>query len=197
MIINYTEHIKRWCVDIIKKSPRLKHIDPDKIAYSIGNAREGKSRIRVAAMIGCKPKRGSLADQLGIESQKILTPEGIIAPYMLRVYFLRFYRESIDEKLDTLVHELWHIGEKFDGTLRAEGSHYSDFQDEVNEIICDYIDSEPDMEVVDWFRTRHNVDDFWGWKYQIPKAYNLEKILGEGFIARKEFVKPIFRKITK
>ncbi len=195
-MINYTQQIERFCIDICKKVPQLQHIDPTRIAYSLGDVRKNAHYGRVAAMIGCTPKPGSLAERLGVKCQKVKTPHGSIANYILRIYFPRFFKESIDEKLDTLIHELWHIGEKFDGRLRANGSHYEGFQDDVNRLIETYIDNGPNMRVVDWFRTKIDRDDVWGWKYPIPKATNLDKILGEEYIHRKRYVECSLVKIN-
>ena len=104
--------------------------------------------------------------------------------------------KDIDEKLDTLIHELWHIGEKFDGRLRANGSHYDGFQDDVNTLIDEYIDNGPNIRVIDWFRTKINLNDVWGWKYPIPKGTNLDKVFGEGFFPRKRYVECSLVKIN-
>ena len=195
-MINYTQHIERFCIDICKKVPQLQHIDPTRIAYSVAYSKKNARNGRVAAMIGCTPKPGSLAERLGIKSQRLKTPSNKIAVYMMRIYFPCFFKESIDEKLDTLIHELWHIGEKFDGRLRANGSHYAGFQDDVNTLIEEYIDNRPNMRVIDWFRTKINLNDVWGWKYPIPKGANLDKILGDDYLPRKKYVESSLVKIN-
>ena len=41
--------------------------------------------------------------------------------YILNFYLPRFLDLPLDEKLTTVVHELWHIGPRFDGDLRRFG----------------------------------------------------------------------------
>ena len=41
--------------------------------------------------------------------------------YILNFYLPRFLDLPLDEKLITVVHELWHIGPRFDGDLRRFG----------------------------------------------------------------------------
>src|SRR5690606_28030364 len=38
--------------------------------------------------------------------------------YLLSFYLPRFMERPLEEKLSTIVHELWHIGPSFDGDLR-------------------------------------------------------------------------------
>jgi hypothetical protein len=38
--------------------------------------------------------------------------------YLLSFYLPRFMQRPLEEKLSTVVHELWHIGPDFDGDLR-------------------------------------------------------------------------------
>jgi hypothetical protein len=38
--------------------------------------------------------------------------------YLLAFYLPRFLNQSFEEKLTTIVHELWHISPAFDGDLR-------------------------------------------------------------------------------
>jgi hypothetical protein len=42
--------------------------------------------------------------------------------YILNFYLPRFLDLEFREKLDTIVHELWHIGPDFDGDVRRFGS---------------------------------------------------------------------------
>ena len=195
-MINYTQHIERVCIDICQKVPQLRHIDPTRIAYSVAYGRKNARFRRVAAMVGCKPKPGSLAEQLGIKSQRLKTPSNKIAVYMMRIYFPCFFKESFEQKIDTLIHELWHIGEKFDGRLRANGSHYDGYQDEVDSLIDDYLRNDPNWDLLDWFDKKFDLDDVWGWKYPIPKGTNLDKVFGEGFLPRKRYVECSLVKIN-
>ena len=54
--------------------------------------------------------------------QKVKDHNGQEMLYILNFYLPRFLDLPLREKLDTVVHELWHIGPKFDGDLRRFGN---------------------------------------------------------------------------
>ena len=76
----------------------------------------------------------------------------------------RFYRRATDgwvAKLDTVIHELYHIDpahqgirrmENGDGSVCASGHHGGDFFTHVATMVSEYLDSKPDPEVYDFLR---------------------------------------------
>ena len=168
-MINYTEYIERLCADMCAKIPELKHIDVSRIAFSIGNARAGKKAVRLASMVGLAPKLDSFAYKCGLRPQDVITPHGTIAKYMMRIY-PRFHFLPIVEKLDTLVHELYHIGVNFDGQLRASGNHFKGFDDDVGSLVITYVRNNPDWSIIDWFDSNIPLDNIYCWKYPIPRS---------------------------
>src|SRR5690606_31172647 len=50
--------------------------------------------------------------------QPICDPSGREYLYLLSFYLPRFLNHSLEEKLSTVLHELWHISPAFDGDLR-------------------------------------------------------------------------------
>ena len=58
--------------------------------------------------------------------QAVCDPQGREYLYILSIYLPRFLNTSLEEKLATLLHELWHIGPNFDGDLRRfPGRNYA------------------------------------------------------------------------
>ena len=53
--------------------------------------------------------------------QRVFAADGREMLYILNFYLPRFLDLPLAEKLDTVVHELWHVGPKFDGDLRRFG----------------------------------------------------------------------------
>jgi hypothetical protein len=53
--------------------------------------------------------------------QRLYAPDGREMLYILDFYLPRFLDLPFREKLTTVLHELWHIGPKFDGDLRRLG----------------------------------------------------------------------------
>lgn len=80
----------------------------------------------------------------------------------------RFYRRATDgwvAKLDTVIHELYHIDpthqgirrmENGDGSICASGHHGGDFFTHVADMVSQYLDSRPDPEVYDFLK--HDFD---------------------------------------
>ena len=88
-----------------KKLPELAHVQPARILFVAGEARRG-SRATIKPL---SPMRVSL--------------KGKRALYCVTLR-PKFFRESTPEqRVETLLHELLHISEKFDGKLHAERRH--------------------------------------------------------------------------
>ena len=54
--------------------------------------------------------------------QRLYSPDGREMLYILAFYLPRYLDLPFREKLTTVLHELWHIGPKFDGDLRRLGA---------------------------------------------------------------------------
>jgi hypothetical protein len=54
--------------------------------------------------------------------QRLFDPDGREMLYILNFYLPRFLDLTFREKLVTTLHELWHVGPRFDGDVRRLGS---------------------------------------------------------------------------
>jgi len=86
-------------------------------------------------------------------------PVGVELLYILHFYLPRFFNLSLREKLTTAIHELWHIGPKFDGDLRrypgrcfAHGSRQSQFDKDVESLVEAYLLAEPSESTLAFLR---------------------------------------------
>lgn len=125
---NFTQAVRAVCESMTERVPELSHIDMRRVAVGFCQARK---RVPHGLQASLTPLRFEGGSRWTIERGKRYTCPQMFAPdgteylYLLNFYLPRFLDHSLGEKLTTIVHELWHIGEQFDGDLRRhEGRCY-------------------------------------------------------------------------
>ena len=111
-----------------------------------------------------------------------LTHEGRDILYLITLMIPRFLRLSFEQKLSTLIHELYHISESFDGDIRrfpgrnfAHGHSRSAYNRIIRTLMQRYLSTEPAAELLnplviteaDWANGRIRII---GNRVPIPKA---------------------------
>jgi hypothetical protein len=118
---NFTQHMRSLCVDLTTRLPELRHIDMSRVAIRFCQARV-HSRHGIYASL--TPMRFAGGELMGKRRGRTWTVERLFDDagremlYLLSFYLPRFMQRPLEEKLSTVVHELWHIGPDFDGDLR-------------------------------------------------------------------------------
>jgi predicted metallopeptidase len=118
---NFTLHMRRLCVDLTRRLPELHHIDVERVAISFCQARKSVRHGIQASLTPLRFERGELVSQRRGRIwtiERVFDSTGREMLYLLSFYLPRFQQRSFDEKLATVVHELWHISPQFDGDLR-------------------------------------------------------------------------------
>lgn len=118
---NFTHHIRVLCVDLSQRLPELTHIDMGRVAVRFCQARR---RVHYGIHASLTPLRFQGGERTcqkrgrtyGVE--RLYDSAGREMLYLLSFYLPRFLERPFEEKLATVVHELWHIGPAFDGDLR-------------------------------------------------------------------------------
>jgi len=102
--------------------------------------------------------------------------------YLIYIFVPRFLRLSQEERLRTLVHELFHISERFDGDIRrfkgrnyAHGSSRRKFNAHIDALVATFLQSDPPPEVLglmqideqDWQQRRVRLV---GLNFPLPRA---------------------------
>ena len=79
--------------------------------------------------------------------------------YILNFYLPRFLDLPLEEKLTTVVHELWHIGPRFDGDLRrfrgrcyAHSGSQRKYDAEVKRLVAAWLAAGPPTGLYDFLR---------------------------------------------
>ncbi len=122
-ILNIRDEIMPVLIDLCAKIPLLSHIDTKRIRLYATQTRTNSKHGYYAKIVPMrfpdgKPVRVKKTHSETI--QQITSPDGDIL-YLIYLYVPRFLEVTLEEKILTLVHELYHINPKCDGTIRAVG----------------------------------------------------------------------------
>lgn len=132
------------CVDLAAKVPDLRHIQMDRVALSFCQTRRGSTHGMLAKLTPLRFEGGVLTTTRDGQTWTIqrLYSGAREQWYILSVYLPRFFDLPFEEKINTLVHELYHISPRFDGDIRRFGgrcyahSASSRAYDEIVEMFC-------------------------------------------------------------
>ncbi|MCA9229042.1 MAG: hypothetical protein KDA57_00205 [Planctomycetales bacterium] len=126
---DFTHAMRRLCADVVARLPELAHVDLRRVAISMCRTRQSGEHGTYASLTPLRFEAGARQKKLrgrryGVE--RVCDAAGEEYLYILSFYVPRFLNTSLEEKLSTVLHELWHISEEFDGDLRRfEGRYYA------------------------------------------------------------------------
>jgi hypothetical protein len=118
---DFTANMRRVVQAIVDELAELQHIQLDRVAFSFGQARKRTRHGIYASLTPMRFQGGTLTTQRRGEAytvQRLFNKAGEEMLYILTFYLPRFMDVDLNEKLITILHELWHISPKFDGDLR-------------------------------------------------------------------------------
>ena len=118
---DFTTHIRRICADMIARLPELQHIRLEQVIITFRQARKRVNHGLFATLTPLRFPGGSLEGfQHGrrYRIHRMVDRQGREMLYILSFYLPRFMDLTFEEKLVTILHELWHISPTFDGDLR-------------------------------------------------------------------------------
>ncbi len=125
---DFTRHIRAVCADMVARLPELAHIDLTRVAISFSQARHrgryglyaSLTPLRFAGGARVERRRGQY-----FACQLLRDQQGREMLYILNFCLPRFLDMGFQDKLSTILHELWHISPRFDGDIRRhEGRCY-------------------------------------------------------------------------
>jgi predicted metallopeptidase len=121
---DFTSLMRLVCDDMAARLEQLRHVDMSRVAVSFSQTRKAGSQGMFAAVTPLRFSGGQMhavrrGRRWGI--QRLYDADGREMLYILNFYLPRFLDLPFREKLTTVVHELWHIGPKFDGDVRRLG----------------------------------------------------------------------------
>jgi predicted metallopeptidase len=186
---DFTHHIRLLCKDIVHRLESLNHIDMSRVAVSFSQARSGTRAGMYATLTPLRFPGGRIhtvrrGRNWGM--QKVKDHNGEEMLYILNFYLPRFLDLPFREKLDTVVHELWHIGPKCDGDLRrfgnrcfAHGPSKKQFDRQVSLMVDEWLEQSPPESVYDFLQSNFRELDarhgcIIGSKLPAPKMFRVD-----------------------
>ena len=118
---DFTHHIQQVAVDMSRRLPQLAHLDMSRVAVAFNQTRKRVSHGLYASLTPLRFEDGRLETvRRGrrYTVQRLYAEDGREMLYLLRFYLPRFLDTDFQEKLVTILHELWHISPDFNGDLR-------------------------------------------------------------------------------
>lgn len=118
---DFTLHIRRLCADMVTRLDVLRHIDLDRVAIRFCQARQRgpygiQASLTPLRFIGGATETRRRGRRYTV--QPIRDLQGREMLYLLSFYLPRFLDRPLNDKLNTIIHELWHISPDFDGDVR-------------------------------------------------------------------------------
>lgn len=118
---DFTFHARRVCQDMVARLPELAHVDLTRVAVSFTQARKPGPYGLYASLTPLRFAHGARVERRRgryYRSQVLYDAQGREMLYILTFCLPRFMDLEFREKLATILHELWHIGPRFDGDIR-------------------------------------------------------------------------------
>ena len=160
---NYCEAIRRVCEDMVLRLPVFALVRMDRVGISFCRTRQKGNYGVWASMTPLKFEGGMTETLRG--GQRWAMPEvrlrkkGEPLLYVLSIYVPRFMDLPLLSKIETLAHELYHIGPAFNGDIRrfggrfyAHGASKSDYDRTVAALARQWLASDPSPEIWDFLR---------------------------------------------
>jgi hypothetical protein len=159
---DFTAHVRRLALDMVTRAPELAHIDLARVAFSFAQARKRVPHGMQASLTPMRFEGGSFTTQRRGRTwtvQRLKDPSGTEMLYILTLYLPRFMDQPFEEKLATLVHELWHISPEFNGDLRrhagrcyAHSSSQAAYDVEVDRVVAHWRTLNPPEQLMAFLR---------------------------------------------
>ena len=118
---DFNFHLRRLCADLADRLPELSHVDMPRVAIRYCQTRSRAPHGLQATLIPLRFEGGALFTRRSgrrFTIERLYDASGREMLYLLSFYLPRFLNHSFDEKLTTVIHELWHISPDFNGDLR-------------------------------------------------------------------------------
>jgi len=185
---DFTHHMRRLCQDMVARVDRLSHVDMARVAVSFSQARRATAYGIYASLTPMRFADGKAhtirrGRKWGV--QRLDGLDGREMLYILNFYLPRFLDLGFREKLTTVMHELWHIGPKFDGDIRrfqgrcfAHGASQKKYDGMVDILVDQWLSSEPSESVCEFLRGDFRdliarQGSIFGQKFPAPKLFPL------------------------
>jgi predicted metallopeptidase len=158
--VDYTAALAELCRDIVFRVPMLRHIDMSCIAVSFSQTKHAHPYGTFASITPLRFKGGAkTAERHGRlwTLPEVQTAAGTETLYIIYFFVPRFIELKLSQKLETVIHELYHISPDFNGDIRrfpgknyAHGSSQKKYDAVVRSLSEHYLKQDPPQEFLDF-----------------------------------------------
>lgn len=155
-------YLKSLCEDLVRQIPSLHHIDCSRVGISCNQSRKPGRHGTFASLTPLRFEGGAetgIRRGRPVATQRVVDAHGRELLYLITFYIPRFWNLDARYKLETAIHELWHISPDFDGDIRRYGSRYaahgpsrSGFDDQVRRLADEYSGNSPNEALMGWLK---------------------------------------------
>ncbi len=163
MPFDFTTAMRRLCSDVCARVPDFHHVRMDEVAVAFAQARRKVSWGLQAKLTPMRFEGGALTTSRHGRTwtvQRLYEGEREML-YILTFYLPRFQDQPFREKLVTVLHELYHIGARFDGDIRRHEGRYhvhshsqKEYDARMAEYVDEYLATSPPRELSDFLRLK-------------------------------------------
>lgn len=186
---DFTTAIRRLCLDITQRMPEFRHIRMEQMAVAFAQARRRVNHGLQAKLTPLRFEQGRLTTRRYGRDwtvQRLFQGDREML-YILTFYLPRFLDHTFQEKMITVLHELYHVSPAFDGDIRRLEGHYhvhshsqAEYDREMDRFAKKYLAMDPPPELFSFLRYnfRQLHDHFGGVvgvRVPIPKLIPLAK----------------------
>lgn len=161
-ISTYTDAVRRVCEDIVFRLPVFAAIRMEHVAISLVRTRNREMHGVFASVTPLRFPGGNLRSLEGgtlLEMPTLNDEQNRPILYILSIYAPRFVNLTVTVKINTIVHELFHISPNFDGSTRSFGGRYhahgaskKDYDAKVERYARQWLACDPAPELWDFLR---------------------------------------------
>jgi len=186
---DFSLHMQRLCEDMAQRVEPLRHIDMSRVAVAFAQTRKRSSYGMYASLTPLRFPGGTeqtVRRGRRWRIQRLSDDWGREMLYILRFYLPRFLDLAFREKIVTVVHELWHIGPKFDGDIRrfrgrcqAHSASQAKYDAQVEQVVALWLRQNPPPALYEFLRSgfeelvaRHG--GIFGRRIPAPKLFPVE-----------------------
>ncbi|MCF0233577.1 MAG: hypothetical protein HUK22_01205 [Thermoguttaceae bacterium] len=160
---NYTEAVRAVCADICARLPEFRRYDMNRVGFGFSQTRDARRVLTFASLTPLRFENGAKATaRRGLYWRVPDVPakaDGLPLLYIFTVYAPRFIDLPPSEKIETLIHELYHINPEFNGDIRrfegrnyAHGSSRKSFDDEPRRLAELWLGADPPPQVWEFLK---------------------------------------------
>ena len=163
---DYTTAVRKVCEDICFRIPELAHINMDRVAVSFSQTRHSRNDGVFASLTPLRFLDGRASMEHRGKRwaiQRYRSLDGFEYYYILYLYLPRSLdMKSPSDKLETIIHELYHISPAFNGDIRrfqgrcyAHGNSQKEYDMVVHRLWKQWMDMNPPPEIWEFLCFKH------------------------------------------